>query len=74
MKTFLPWPVACLELVAVNEPPRAGLQQGPPEHADVVLAAVGGVGVVPKLLGTTELCLTGRYQAYKQELVLFFFR
>ena len=33
----------------------AGLQQGPPEHTDVVEAAVGGMLIIPKLLGAPEV-------------------
>ena len=57
----IPGPVTGLQVLAVDETPRAGLEERPSEHTDVVQAALGGVGVVAKLLGTPELSLLGQH-------------
>ena len=51
----IPGPVTGLEVLTVDQSSRAGLQQRPPEHADVVEAALGGVLVVAELLWTPEV-------------------
>ena len=57
----IPGPVTGLQVLAVDETPSAGLEERPSEHTDVVQAALGGVGVVAKLLGTPELSLLGQH-------------
>ena len=57
----IPGPVTGLEVLTVDQSSRAGLQQRPPEHTDVVEAALSGVRVVTELLGTSELSLLGQH-------------
>merc|ERR1711881_90103 len=51
----IPRPVTGLKVLAVHQAPRAGLQQGHPEHADKVETAVTRMRVVAKFFGTSEV-------------------
>ena len=56
-----PRPVTGLEVLTVHQAPRAGLQQGTPEHADIVQAAVTRMRVVTKFFRTSEVSFLKEY-------------
>ena len=57
----IPRPVTGLEVLTVHQAPRAGLQQGTPEHADIVQAAVTRMRVVTKFFRTSEVSFLKKY-------------
>ena len=57
----IPGPVTGLKVLTVDKAPRAGLKERSAKDTDVVEAALGGVGIVTKLLRTTEICLLGEH-------------
>lgn len=60
LTAHIPGPVARLQLVAVHQSAGATLQQRPAKDAHIILAAVRGMRIVAKLLGTIKVCRLDR--------------